>query len=138
MLFIDFIYLLVLTWYANQVVPSEFGTQKPWYFVFQPSYWIKSLRKSNKSASYHRVHMDDGIELASPENLKSEENLVNEASENFIEPVAANLRSQIDNRTCIDIQKLYKQFQTGDGVKIAVNKLSLQMYSGQITALLGI
>ena len=57
--------------------------------------------------------------------------------DHLVEPVAANIRSQIENRTCVDIQRLYKEFSTGDGVKVAVDKLNLTMYSGQITALLG-
>jgi len=39
MMFVDIFLYLALAWYVNQVVPSPTGISKPWYFVFQPSYW---------------------------------------------------------------------------------------------------
>jgi ABC-type proline/glycine betaine transport system ATPase subunit len=80
--------------------------------------------------------LEDGIEMSAPE-VSTGETLVNEPNNNFVESVAANLRAQIENRTCIDIQKLYKEFTTATGTKVAVDQLNLTLYSGQITALLG-
>lgn len=54
-----------------------------------------------------------------------------------IEDVPVTLRSQAQNKLCVDIQGLYKEFKTGNGVKVAVDNLDLTMYQGQITALLG-
>lgn len=140
MMFVDCIYLLALTWYFEQVWPSEFGTQKPWYFIFQPKYWMKTFRLRSNNSVYRRVHLDDGapaIEMTHVEAKSMVENLNGGSETVYNEPVAVNLRAQIENRTCVDIRKLYKQFDTTSGVKVAVNDLSLTLYSGQITALLG-
>jgi ABC-type multidrug transport system ATPase subunit len=52
--------------------------------------------------------------------------------------VTANLSQQVQAGTCVDIQDLYKEFDTPQGhKKVAVDGLNLTMYSGQITALLG-
>ena len=40
MLFIDFLYLGFLSWYFSQIWPSEFGTHKPWYFLFERKFWV--------------------------------------------------------------------------------------------------
>ena len=151
MMFIDCIYLLLLAWYFNQIWPTEFGTHKPWYFLFEKKYWVKlfSSRASNGSISYRRVkdnsngnNSSSAIELPEMPNNESEkkdkETLNNSGlSENYVEPVPASIGAQIENKQCVDIQKLYKEFNTASGMKIAVDQLSLTMYSGQITALLG-
>ena len=43
MMFIDAIYMGVLSWYFSQIWHSEFGTHKSWYFIFLPSYWLSAL-----------------------------------------------------------------------------------------------
>lgn len=138
MMFIDFWYLLILSWYFNQIWPSEFGTHKPWYFIFLPSYWSRKFCGSPNSPSYRRVsdnkNLENEIEL--PQRGTGGGGSI-DASLQFIEPVAANFKAQLESKTCVDIQRLRKQFLTGDGVKVAVDELSLTMYSGQITALLG-
>lgn len=40
---LDAFYLSFLAWYVDKIWPSEFGTQLPWYFVFQPSWWMDSI-----------------------------------------------------------------------------------------------
>jgi ATP-binding cassette, subfamily A (ABC1), member 3 len=54
-----------------------------------------------------------------------------------IEDVPEAFKQQIANNHCVDIQNLRKEFKTNNGVKVAVDNLSLTIYSGQITALLG-
>jgi ABC-type glutathione transport system ATPase component len=53
------------------------------------------------------------------------------------EEVPDSFKQQIANNNCVDIRGLRKVFSTTSGVKVAVNDLSLTIYSGQITALLG-
>ena len=38
MLFDSFMYGFI-TWYVETVYPGEFGIPRPWYFLFQRSYW---------------------------------------------------------------------------------------------------
>ena len=39
LMFADIFIYFVLGWYFESIWPSEFGTHKPWYFIFLPSYW---------------------------------------------------------------------------------------------------
>jgi len=39
MMLADAIWMLALSWYLAQVLPSEFGTHRPWYFLVTPAYW---------------------------------------------------------------------------------------------------
>lgn len=147
MMFIDCIYLLVLSWYFNQIWPSEFGTQKPWYFIFEAKFWCKGwVSAPTRNNSFRRVTDNSGagsIELQQKSGSGSGDSSVvhldvfEGSVSSYVEPVPANLTAQIENKVCVDIQKLYKEFQTNTGVKVAVDRLSLTMYSGQITALLG-
>jgi ABC-type multidrug transport system ATPase subunit len=54
-----------------------------------------------------------------------------------VEDVPEAFKQQVLNNHCVDIQNIRKEFQTKSGVKVAVDNLSLTIYSGQITALLG-
>merc|ERR1712151_2423 len=38
-LVLDTILYMVLAWYLDNVLPSQYGVAKPFYFLFQPSYW---------------------------------------------------------------------------------------------------
>ena len=139
MLFVDFLYLLVLSWYFTQVWPTEYGTQKPWYFLFEAKYWYDSSNSSHNrvvsTINFDEVHDEsvgqiemvggDENDAASPENNQ------------YIEEVSAALRIQIENNNCVDIRNLYKRFETASGARVAVDQLSLQMFQGHITALLG-
>jgi len=122
MMFIDAIWMGVLAWYIAQVWPSEFGTHKPWYFLFMPSYWLSNFQwiTSGSSATVH-----------------DSKNSLNNSNDAPVEPVTENLSAQVAANKCVDIQNLYKEFKTSTGMKVAVDGLNLTMYSGQITALLG-
>ena len=53
MMFIDAIYLAVLAWYFSNIWPSEFGTHKPWYFIFLPNYWCSCFFKKRPITNNH-------------------------------------------------------------------------------------
>ena len=137
MMFIDSIWMLFLAYYFGSIWPSEFGTHKPWYFILLPSFWksyIESIfsffcgcfftiRKSTSNvrnyAALKPINTDYSVEMA------------------FVEEVTTDLSEQLQKKSCVDIQNLYKEFVTPTGTKVAVDHLNLTMYSGQITALLG-
>ena len=123
MMFIDTIYLGILAWYFGKIWPSEFGTHQPWYFIVNPYYYFSVFQDCMgvKRVAHNRVGADDGSSDATVPT----------------EPVPDSLSSQIETNLCVDIRKLYKEFHTESGVKVAVNNLDLTIYSGQITALLG-
>lgn len=55
---INFFRYMFLGWYLEQVIPSQYGSHRPWYFLVQPSYWSKTVRerqaqeKRSKAADY--------------------------------------------------------------------------------------
>lgn len=103
----------VLTWYLNRVIKPDFGQALPFYFPFSLNYW---------SPSKKHAPLDDttGADKASMGGIP-------------YEPVGDTLKRQTTEGKSIEIHNLRKKF----GDKYAVDGLSLSMYSGQITALLG-
>eukprot|EP00606_Chrysophyceae_sp_TOSAG23-5_P000450 GSChrysophyteH2.ASY1.ANO1.1662.1 assembled CDS len=119
MLLVDAIYLSFLSWYVDKVWPSEFGTHEVWYFCVTPEYWKKFFGFDILGTS-----ISDHSAIASNENVN-------------VELISEDLQQQYEKKTCIDIQNLRKEFKTPQGTKVAVNGLTLSMFQGQITALLG-
>jgi ATP-binding cassette subfamily A (ABC1) protein 3 len=110
-LLFDAIFWSVVTWYTNRVARSEYGRPLPWYFPFTASYWC-----SGTGTHSHEDATDIEYPLEVP-----------------VEPVSSSLKDQAGQGRSIEIRKLSKTF----GEKVAVDGLSMSMYSGQITALLG-
>jgi ATP-binding cassette subfamily A (ABC1) protein 3 len=108
----DFILWGILSWYVNRVMKSEYGRPLPWYFPCTLSYWCPGSVKAPPN--------DDNSELVYGEGVAVEE-------------VSNTLKGQASNGRSIELRNLRKVF----GEKTAVDGLSMSIYSGQITALLG-
>lgn len=102
----------VLTWYTNRVARSDFGRPLPWYFPFTSKYWCSGRRRALAQADIKDIEYPPEVPF---------------------EPVSTTLKEQADEGRSIEIRNLSKTF----GEKVAVDELSMSMYSGQITALLG-
>ena len=102
----------VLSWYVNRVAKADYGQPLPWYFPCTLAYWCPGSVKAPPADDETAVVYDEGI---------------------AVEEVSNNLKDQAAAGKSIEIRKLRKVF----GEKIAVDGLSMSMYSGQITALLG-
>lgn len=100
-----------LTWYFNRVIPPAYGQAMPIWFPFTRSYWCPGSVQPDQSDSNGNGFEDDTVPL---------------------EPVPELLKQQ-SGKTNIEIKHLRKAFNE----KVAVDDLNLDMYSGQITALLG-
>ncbi|XP_038067464.1 ATP-binding cassette sub-family A member 3-like [Patiria miniata] len=112
MFLVDIVWYLVFMWYVEAVFPGSYGVPRKWYFPFQISYWCGPKVK----------HVDDQWdERPLTSGGRSQ-------SPSFFEPDPKGLHAGIK------IQSLTKVFGKD---KVAVNKLTLNMYEGQITALLG-
>ena len=109
----DCIFWGVLAWYSNRVVSSGYGRPLPWYFPFTTSYWLPSTARAPPDS-------DDGAEIVYDESVPVEE-------------VSNTLKEQAAAGESIEIRGLRKTF----GDKTAVDGLSMSLYNGQITALLG-
>lgn len=114
MLVVDTLIYGLITWYIEAVFPGDYGVPQPWYFPVLPGYWCGRSKERGK-IEFHRLNsMRSGISAAE-----------------FLEKEPAGLARGIEMRN------LTKVFSTGKGKKVAVNEVSLNMYEGQITALLG-
>lgn len=111
-LLIGIVFWSVLAWYLNRVIPPAYGQGLPVWFPFVPSYWAPSMAHSNRNQDWHDEESGSVIP---------------------IEAVGADLEQQSETGSSIEIKALKKSY----GKKTAVDGLSLSMYRGQITALLG-
>jgi len=121
MMFLDWVLYAFLGWYCNQVIPSTWGVNRKWNFLFQKSYWMP------KSVGGETLQQARDVLISREESVNNQN----------VQAVPDDLKMQIDNGSCVAVRKLTKVFSTPTGQKIAVNDFDLTMYSGQITALLG-
>nr|XP_048316362.1 phospholipid-transporting ATPase ABCA3-like isoform X3 [Myodes glareolus] len=102
-----FLYGLV-AWYIDAVFPGKYGVPKPWNFFLQKTYWF-----------------------GEPSSSKEESQVTDLSANEFVEPEPLGLVAGVR------IQHLYKKFTLKNSTLMAVKDLSLNLYEGQITVLLG-
>lgn len=110
----DTMFYIVLAWYFNQVVPSQFGARQPFYFCLKPSYW--GYKKKN------RFSVDVDVDTS----------LLNHNRRNVAFEV---IQQEEYGQPMVVVRDLVKQY-TRNGPKV-VDHLSLELYENQITCLLG-
>ena len=93
MMIIDAVWMAILAWYLAQVIPSEFGTHKPWYFLFTPSYWANGVgiyfrKKSEKQVSVGPPNNDVIVNVV-------DDAAVTNADDGIVERVPDNLERQV-------------------------------------------
>ncbi|KAF6732548.1 ATP-binding cassette sub-family A member 3 [Oryzias melastigma] len=113
LLLFDSVFYGLVAWYVEAVFPGEYGVPLPSYFFLLPSYWCSSPRM----ALVNEKEEEEDAEKA----LKGE----------FIEEEPAGLVSGVK------IKHLSKEFTLGNKTRKAVRDLTLNMFEGQITVLLG-
>uniref|UniRef100_A0A6Q2ZBC5 ABC transporter domain-containing protein n=1 Tax=Esox lucius TaxID=8010 RepID=A0A6Q2ZBC5_ESOLU len=113
LLLLDALLYGLVAWYVEAVFPGEYGVPLPCYFFLLPSYWCGSPRM----AMVKEKEEEEDAEKA----LKGE----------FIEEEPAGLVSGVK------IKHLNKEFKMGNKMRQAVKDLTLNMFEGQITVLLG-
>jgi ATP-binding cassette subfamily A (ABC1) protein 3 len=109
MLFIDIFIWAGFSFYFIRVIQGNYGRRYPWYFLFTRSYWCPVRQKS-------QIIPIDSNSLPIPK-----------------EEVPLALKEQEKDGKALIIRGLTKRF----GDKTAVDGLDLEMYTGQIFALLG-
>lgn len=133
-IFYIFLYM-ALAMYFEHVLPSQHGVKRPWYIWD----WMKTKSERQKSVESsppmaipskgspdegeHGIEIDEQGEAEPKPATAAETGEAAAVSENSTGP----------DKIGIDVQNLTKGF----GNKLAVNGVSLQMYSGEIFALLG-
>ena len=141
----DTILYCVLGLYVDAVLPASirgYGVARPWYFCCQPSFWREKCGSGAPDAAAGAAppRQFGGCcrrpSLASAGPLPPlQGSLATEAS--FIEEPDAALRALRDAKRTVELTGLRKEFATPDGIKVAVDDLSLEMFEGQIFVLLG-
>jgi len=146
MFVIDFFLYLLLALYFQQVMPSEWGTHQKWYFCFQPKFWCpKEINTSKRgqggetaemgSLPHRALSPNEAQSLVSAGAPGTNGGSVAANRSHYFEPVADAVRENLG----VSIQHLHKRFHTDGEAEpfIAVKDMNLDLYSGQILALLG-
>nr|CAD7459511.1 unnamed protein product [Timema tahoe] len=110
MLLVDIIIYSLVTWYVDAIMPGKYGLAQPWYFVFTCSFWRVGRVES--------LGVDAGDKRGEHLNFESPPDSV---------------------KVGIEIKGLRKVFYKFGGMtkKVAVDGVTMDVYQGQITALLG-
>lgn len=112
---VDSVVYGLIAWYVEAVFPGDYGVPQPWYFPVLPSYWCG---KSKEVEVGNILSMQNGTTPAA-------------TAPEFLEKDPVGLERGVE------IRNLKKVFSTEKGKKTAVNGVSLNLYEGQITVLLG-
>nr|XP_038044003.1 ATP-binding cassette sub-family A member 2 isoform X9 [Anas platyrhynchos] len=127
MLIIDAVVYGVLTWYIEAVHPGMFGLPRPWYFPFQKSYWLGNGRVETWEWTWPWSHTTRLSIMEEDQACAMESRRLEETRGIEEEPTHLPLV------VCID--KLTKVYKTDK--KLALNKLSLNLYENQVVSFLG-
>ncbi|XP_010021072.1 PREDICTED: ATP-binding cassette sub-family A member 10-like, partial [Nestor notabilis] len=114
MLVFDSALYMLLAMYFDKVLPGKYGIPDPPFFCLKPSYWVQSRRGSTREMPRASV---------SPEELLSDD----------VEPVPPEFME----KEAIRLHNIKKAYKKKDKKTEALRGLSLNIYEGQITALLG-
>ncbi|XP_030361986.1 ATP-binding cassette sub-family A member 10-like isoform X2 [Strigops habroptila] len=114
MLVFDSVLYMLLAMYFDKVLPGKYGIPDPPFFCLKPSYWVRSRRGSTREMPRASV---------SPEELLSDD----------VEPVPPEFMG----KEAIRLNNIKKAYKKKDKKTEALRGLSLNIYEGQITALLG-
>ncbi|XP_004691780.1 PREDICTED: ATP-binding cassette sub-family A member 3-like [Condylura cristata] len=109
MFLLDAILYGFVAWYIEAVFPGEYGVPKPWNFFLLRSHWFGDTPAGKNEAKEFDETVDNKYLEAEPTHLLAG----------------------------IQINHLHKVFQVQNATKVAVKDLSLNVYEGQITVLLG-
>ncbi|XP_075025522.1 ATP-binding cassette sub-family A member 10-like [Calonectris borealis] len=114
MLIFDSVLYMLLALYFDKVLSGKYGIPDPPFFCLKPSYWMRRRRSSTREMPRT---------AASPEELLGDD----------IEPVPP----EFVGKEAIRLNNIKKAYKKKDKKTNALRGLSLNIYEGQITALLG-
>ncbi|XP_058708210.1 ATP-binding cassette sub-family A member 10-like [Poecile atricapillus] len=114
LLVFDSVLYMLLALYFDKILPGKYGIPDPPLFCLKASYWMRSRRGSTR---------DIPSSTANPEELLGDD----------VEPVPPEFLG----REAIRLHNIKKVYKKKDKKTEALRGLSLNIYEGQITALLG-
>ena len=127
---------ILLAYYLENIFPGNHGIGRPWYFPFQC--FLKKKKKSELK--------ENNLESKTKKNTKPwylrliPNFFVNKSSDIELKPIGPVIEDESiysKKRIGIKINNIAKNFKQFGEVKYAVKDLSLNIYEGQITVLLG-
>ncbi|OMJ95245.1 hypothetical protein SteCoe_1460 [Stentor coeruleus] len=121
-LFIDTILYWLLALYLDKIIKTETGVSLPWYFPCTPSFWRGHSGKQEISAQETQLLLEEDEKRRME--MKENQN---------IEDIDQMFINQVESGVSMKVRGLRKHF----GDKVAVDGLDLDMFKGQIFALLG-
>ncbi|CAD7667769.1 unnamed protein product [Nyctereutes procyonoides] len=127
MLMIDAAVYGVLTWYIEAVHPGMYGLPRPWYFPLQKSYWLGSGRTEAWEWSWPWARAPRLSVMEEDQACAMESRRLEEMRGMEEEPTHLPLVVCVDKLT-----KVYKNDK-----KLALNRLSLNLYENQVVSFLG-
>ncbi|KAJ2992469.1 hypothetical protein HDV02_003053 [Globomyces sp. JEL0801] len=102
---------MALAWYLDAILPSQFGTPRPWYFLFTSSYWAKEITLNNSSL-FNSVPQYPNNIIVQPESR--------------------------DQKVALQIRNLSKTYKLPNGIAVnAIENISFNVMEGQVLAFLG-
>uniref|UniRef100_A0A8C5TAQ0 ABC transporter domain-containing protein n=1 Tax=Malurus cyaneus samueli TaxID=2593467 RepID=A0A8C5TAQ0_9PASS len=110
----DSVLYMLLALYFDKILPGKYGIPDPPLFFLKASYWMRSRRGSSRNI---------------PRSTANPEELLGDA----MEPVPPEFLG----KEAIRLHNIKKTYKRKDGKTEALRGLSLNIYEGQITALLG-
>ena len=116
------------------MLPSRFrayGVPKVWYFPCMPRFWRDLLGLSPAKLSPEKRPLLEG----SPDAIVAQG--ADGSAAQSIEAPDAELRDRAAAGRAVTVTGLRKEFDTPDGVKVAVDGVDMVFYEGQISVLLG-
>lgn len=134
MFIIDSILYSLITWYVGSIAPGEFGVAQPWYFIFSRDYWQPNAKRAREAhPGIKSVFISLSLAHAV---LSTDWDSDSDQGRNFERPLSKTLGEGNIGVFIRDLTKTYKGVLGRKEVK-AVRGVSLDLYKGEITALLG-
>ncbi len=125
---IDFFIYLFLGFYLENVIPKEYGIQRPWYFLFTKKYWC-----GGASSTKVEENNEDGASSSELKNNEAEPpKNAHEGDPNF--QGEELYKDKTKKGDYLQLKNIKKTFEDG---KTAVNSVSFNLFKDEIFALLG-
>jgi ABC-type Na+ transport system ATPase subunit NatA len=139
--FFDGVAYAFLAWFFENILPNEYGSHRRPWFLCTSRYWRETCSKKDNAMNVDEIRQREAQEAQRQAAIADQENA-------FVEPIRS---ADLASKARLIISHLYKVFSHGNSTwnflrrkthtkateVIAVKDLSLTMYEGQITCLLG-
>ena len=149
---IDFFIYLFIGFYLQNVITHEYGIARPWYFLFQPSYWCQKIEKIKRRRQQRLQEKEEENMKQNNQNENNENNENNEVisqddytgNEGDFDDNPHKNEEDFQNEDLYrdkdeknDVFKLRKVKKIYDDGKLACNDISFNLFRNEIFALLG-